>query len=74
MKSMLARIIFKMLEKIEGQCVNCGSTNVGFIQNNGTVQFACRDCGSTEISNVKFEHAKKIFSMNYVKDVAIKKV
>ena len=68
---MLSKIVIKMLGKIEGECAVCGSTNIGFADSNGYCILMCKNCGSTEIKNIRFSHAKKLFSVGYVKDVKI---
>ena len=68
---MLSKIVMKVLGKIEGVCAKCGSTDVGFVDVDGVCTFACKNCGSTEIRNVRFSHAKKTFVVEYVKDAKI---
>jgi len=71
---MLLKVVLKFLGRIEGVCVKCGSKDIGFVQtDNGVCKLVCKACGSTEIVNVKFKHAKKVFEVGYVKDVFIKK-
>ena len=70
---MLSKVVMKMLGKIEGKCASCGSTNIDFIDLDDYCTLACKDCGSTELVDIRFSHAKKLFSVAYVKDVKIRR-
>ena len=70
---MLAKIVSKVI-KVKGTCVNCGSTNIGFVDDgNGMCRLICKDCGSDEIANLSFGHANKVFRVEKLKGVVIKR-
>lgn len=67
---MLAKVVAKVI-KVKGTCANCGSSNVGFVDDGDGCKLVCKDCGSDEIANVSFGHAKKTFRVEMVKGVKI---
>lgn len=66
----LVKVMSKVI-KVEGRCARCGSRNVGFEERDGECRLICRDCGSEEIADLSFRHARKEFRAEMVKGVKV---
>jgi len=70
---MLERVLIRFLNKMNGECVDCGHNEVGFTHDKDMEQYVlvCKKCGGTKIRNISFTHMKKVFRVDFVENARV---